>query len=176
VVYSVVSVLKYYSNSDDLHQFVVWGLGSFSDLAWSQLAFFSCVVALALMLSFLLSKSLNLMLLGDQYAQSLGLNIKRTRLSIVLLTGILASVITAFCGPIAFIGFAVPHLTKTLLRTSNHLLLVPAVALSGSLLALICNLLARLPYGFDGALPINAVTSLFGAPIVLWMVLSKRKA
>jgi iron complex transport system permease protein len=171
---ALVDILKYYSATEHLHSYAMWGLGSFSNVAWPQLELFIPVVFIGLGLSFLMMKPLNILLLGENYAANLGLNVHRTRLSIILTTGILTAVITAFCGPIVFLGLAVPHITKMVLRTSNHSTLIPGVILTGILLALLCNLIARLP-GFDTALPINVVTSIFGAPIVISVILKQRK-
>ncbi|MCL2073081.1 MAG: iron ABC transporter permease [Marinilabiliaceae bacterium] len=173
VASSLISILNFYGMKDDVHSFVIWGLGSFSAVSWEKMLFFCPALLIGLFFSFLLIKPLNVLLLGENYAQNLGINIKRTRFIILLVTGLLTSVVTSFCGPISFLGLAVPHLTKGVLRTSNHLKLVPSVMLSGASLALLCNLISRLP-GFDGTLPINAVTGIIGAPIVIWL-LAKRK-
>jgi iron complex transport system permease protein len=170
---ALVGILKFYSMKEDVHAYVIWGLGSFSTVSWSQMWVLFPIVALGLLASFFLVKPLNVMLLGDQYAGNLGINISVSRLLIILCTGLLTATITAFCGPIAFIGLAVPHLTKGLFRTSDHKILLPAVVLSGMAVALFSNLIARLP-GFDGALPINAVTSIIGAPVVISVILKRR--
>jgi iron complex transport system permease protein len=119
-------------------------------------------------------KSLNILLLGDNYAQSLGLNLKKTRFIIIIATSVLAGSITAFVGPIAFVGLAIPHLTKLFFNTSNHNILIPAVILSGSILMLVCDSISQLPMS-DFTLPINAITSLFGAPVVIWLLVRKKK-
>ena len=167
---ALVGILKFYSMKEDVHAYVIWGLGSFSTVSWSQMGVLFPVVTLGLLGSFFLVKPLNVMLLGEQYAGNLGINISLSRLLIILCTGLLTATITAFCGPIAFLGLAVPHLTKGLFRTSDHKVLIPAVILAGIAVALFSNLIARLP-GFDGALPINAVTSMIGAPVVIWVIL-----
>ncbi len=171
---ALVDVLKYYSMSKFVHSYAIWGLGSFSNVAWHQLNIFIPVILIGLGLSFLLMKPLNILLLGENYATNLGLNVGRTRFFIILTTGILTAVITAFCGPIVFLGLAVPHITKMIFKTSNHKFLIPGVILTGILLALLCNLISKLP-GFDSALPINVVTSIFGAPIVISVILKQRK-
>jgi len=170
---SLVGVLNYYGMQENVHSFVLWGLGSFSNTTWTQMQIFIPAIFIGLTLSFLLIKPLNMLLLGENYARNLGLNINKARTYIILCTGFLTAVITAFCGPIAFLGLAVPHISKILFKTSNHTILVPAVILTGSFLALVCNLIAKLP-GFEGALPINAVTSLIGAPIVITVILRQR--
>jgi len=171
--YSAVGFLKFFSLKDDLQRFVLWGLGSFSDVTRTQLPFYFSLVAGGLVLAFLQSKNLNLLLLGDDYARNLGLHIFRVRLWIILIAGLLTAVVTAYCGPIGFIGLAVPHLVRSALSTSDHFWLVPYTALTGAVLATGCNLIARLPV-FGGVLPVNAITALMGAPIVIYVLLRSR--
>lgn len=171
---AIIGVLKFFSNDEDIRAYVIWGLGSFSKVSGNQVYTFACIMLVLIPLSFLLIKTLNLMLLGEGYARNLGLNIKRARLSIIICSCLLTAVVTAYCGPIVFLGLAVPHLCRTIFRTSDHRTLMPAVMLTGSSLALLCNLIARMP-GFEGALPINSVTALIGAPIVISVLFSKRK-
>lgn len=170
---SVVSVLKYYSMQENIHAFVMWGLGSFSNTSWNDMRLFIPIVSIGLFLSMLSVKSLNMLNLGERYAQNLGLNIKTSRFSIILVTSILASVVTAFCGPIAFLGLAVPHISRLLSHSTDHKVLIPHTMLTGAMLALLCNLIARMPWT-DFTLPINAVTSIFGAPVVIYIILKKR--
>ncbi len=170
---SVIGIMKYYSPKEDVQAFVIWGMGSFANVGWEQLKVFSPIIILGLLVSLLLVKPLNILVLGENYAHNLGLNVKRTRLYILYCTGLLTAVITAFCGPIAFLGLAVPHLTKGLFRTSDHKILVPAVILAGAVLSLFCNFIARMP-GFESALPINVVTGILGAPIVVSVILKRR--
>lgn len=170
---AIVGVLKYFSTEEDVHAYVIWGLGSFSRVSGGQVYLFCSLIAIALPISLLLIKSLNLLLLGDMYATNLGLNVKRARTYIIAMAGILTAIVTAYCGPIMFLGLAVPHICRGLLSTSDHRLLLPSSILCGASLALICSLIARMP-GFDGALPINSVTALIGAPITL-RILLKRK-
>ena len=172
---SVTDVLKFMGQKDEVHAFVVWGLGSFSSIGKSQLPFLTVVVVIGTAAAFLLSKTLNLVLLGERYAENLGVNIRRSSMFIILVSGLLTAVVTAFCGPIAFLGLAVPHIARFLFKTSDHRLLLPATALIGMDLALFCNLIARLP-GFDGNLPINSVTALIGAPIVLAVIFKRQKS
>ena len=172
---SVTDVLKFFGQKEDVHAFVVWGLGSFSSVGKAQLPFLGIVVALGTIVAFLLSKTLNLLLLGDRYAENLGLNIRRSSMLTIMVAGLLTAVVTAFCGPIAFIGLAVPHIARFLFKTSDHRLLMPATALIGMDLALFCNLIARLP-SFENNLPINSVTALIGAPIVLAVILKRQKS
>jgi len=172
---SVVSMLKFYSLEEDVHAYVIWGLGSFAKVSSSHMGSFSIVIILAIISSFFLIKTLNLLMLGENYARNLGVNVKRARLFIILSSGILTATVTAYCGPIIFIGLAVPHIARLVFMASDHRVLLPATALIGSCIALFCSLIARMP-GFDGALPINSVTSFVGAPVVVWVLLSKKKS
>lgn len=171
---AIIGVLKFFSADEDIKAYVVWGLGSFARVSAGQVWLFCGMMAVLLPLSMLLVKQMNLMLLGDRYARNLGLNIRRSRLLIICSSGTLVAIVTAYCGPIMFIGLAVPHLCRGLLRTSDHRILMPATLLMGSLLALFCNLVARMP-GYEGALPVNSVTALIGAPVVASVLFKKRK-
>lgn len=171
---SVTDILKFFSQKEGLHSFVVWGMGSFSNVGKTQLPFFAITVVAGTVASFLLFKTLNLLLLGERYAENLGVNLKRSSMMIILVSGFLTAVITAFCGPIAFLGLAVPHIARFLFRSSDHKLLIPTTAFLGMDLALFCNLIARLP-SFEGNLPVNSVTALIGAPIVLWVIFHRQK-
>jgi iron complex transport system permease protein len=167
-------VLQYFSRAESLQGFVIWGMGNFTGVVWKEMLLFAPVVLLGLACSFFLSKPLNALLLGDKYASSLGVKVRRTRTLIIASTGILAGCITAFCGPVAFIGVAVPHLTRALLNTADHKHLVPGVCLFGALLTLLCDLLTQMP-GSDQVLPVNVVTSLIGAPVVIWVILRQKQ-
>ena len=171
---SVTDILKFFSQKEGLHSFVIWGLGSFSNVSMAQMPFLAIAVGTATIASFLLFKTLNLLLLGERYAENLGVNIRRSSMLIILVSGFLTAIITAFCGPIAFLGLAVPHIARFLFRSSDHKLLIPATAFLGMDLALFCNLIARLP-SFEGNLPINSVTALIGAPIVLWVIFHRQR-
>ena len=162
---AVIGVLKFFSAEEDVKAYVVWGLGSFARVSGDQMMLFVGLMTGLLPLSMLLSKTMNLLLLGDYYASNLGLNLKRARLLVISSSGILVAIVTAYCGPIMFIGLAVPHLCRALFQTSDHRILMPATMLTGACLALVCNLVARMP-GFEGALPVNSVTALVGAPII----------
>lgn len=162
---AVIGVLKFFSAEEDVKAYVVWGLGSFARVSGDQMMLFVLLMVGLLPLSMLLSKTMNLLLLGDYYASNLGLNLKRARLLVISCSGILVAIVTAYCGPIMFIGLAVPHLCRALFQTSDHRVLMPATMLTGACLALVCNLVARMP-GFEGALPVNSVTALVGAPII----------
>lgn len=170
---AIIGVLKFFSNDEDVRSYVIWGLGSFSKVSGGNVYLFIFLMMLLIPISFLLVKRLNLMLLGDNYARNLGLNVRQTRLWVIAHAGILTAIVTAYCGPIIFLGLAVPHLCRSLLGTSDHRILLPGVVLVGGALALLCNLIARLP-GFEGALPINSVTALIGAPIVISVLLRKK--
>ena len=171
---SVTDILKFFSQKEGLHSFVIWGMGSFSNVSKTQLPFFAVAVVIGAVASFLLFKTLNLLLLGERYAENLGVNIRRSSMLIILDSGFLTALITAFCGPIAFLGLAVPHIARFLFKSSDHKLLIPATAFIGMDLALFCNLIARLP-SFEGNLPINSVTALIGAPIVLWVIFHRQR-
>ncbi len=171
---AVIGVLKFFSAEEDIRAYVIWGLGSFARVSGGQTTVFIVVMLILLPLSFLLIKTLNLLLLGDAYARNLGLNIKRARLTVVFCAGVLVAIVTAYCGPIVFLGLAVPHLCRGIFHTSNHAVILPASLLAGASLALLCNLIARMP-GFEGALPVNSVTALVGAPVVMWVLFNKRK-
>ena len=170
---SLTDIMKFFSMKEDIHAFVIWGMGSFSAVGTSKLTFFSISIIIGLFASLFMSKNLNIILLGDLYAENLGVNVKRNNLFIILVSGYLTAIVTAYCGPIAFLGLAIPHLTRFIFKTSDHRILVPAVMLIGVVVSLLCNLVARMP-GFEGNLPINAVTAFIGAPIVIWVILRKR--
>ncbi len=170
---ALVSIMQYFSQSDDIQAYMLWSFGSLGGLSWQEMWVFVPVIMLGLLLSFASAKQLNLLLLGEQYARSMGLNIRKARLIIITSTCILAGTVTAFCGPIAFIGIAVPHMVRMLFPTSDHLLLIPLVCLMGAGTMLFCDLIAQLP-GSSNLLPINAVTSLVGGPIVIWIIISRR--
>ena len=171
---AVIGVLKFFSVEEDIRAYVIWGLGSFARVSGDQMTLFICIMVVLLPLSFLLVKTLNLLLLVDAYARNLGLNIKRARLLVITCSGVLVAIVTAYCGPIIFLGLAVPHLCRGMFRTSDHRILMPASLLAGASLALVCNLIARMP-GFEGALPVNSVTALVGAPVVMSVLFNKRR-
>ena len=170
---AVISVLSYFSNADQLQQFIFWSFGNLGNLSWQELSLFFTIYCFAILLVIIIIKPLNSLLLGENYAQSLGINLKRTRNFTLIATGLLTGVITAFSGPIAFVGLAVPHVTKLVFTTSNHKILLPAVAIIGGMTMLISDTVAQLPNS-EYTLPINAVTSIFGAPIVIWLLVRKK--
>jgi len=174
VANAIIGVLKYFSVEEDIRAYVIWGLGSFARVSGDQVWLFVIIMAVLIPMSMLLIKTLNLLLLGEQYARNLGLNIKTSRVWVIGCAGVMIAIVTAYCGPIMFLGLAVPHLCRSIWRTSDHRVLMPATALMGAALALACNIIARMP-GFEGALPINSVTALVGAPIVAMVLFGKRK-
>lgn len=171
---AVVSVLSYFSPAEQLQQYVFWSFGSVGNLTWNEVGVLSCFWILGLLLAVMCIKNLNSLLLGEQYAKSLGVNINRNRALLIIATSFLAGSITAFTGPIAFIGLAVPHLIRQVIPANDHRILIPAVTLGGAAIMLLCDILAQVP-GSDYTLPINAITSLVGAPVVIWLLVRKRK-
>ena len=171
---AIIGVLKFLSPEEDVKSFGVWGLGSFSRVSGDEMVLFVVLMCILLPISFLLVKPMNMLLLGERYAANLGLNVQRARMLIIVCSGVLVAIVTAYCGPIMFIGLAVPHLARALFRTSDHRVLLPATALCGAALALVCNFIARMP-GFEGALPVNSVTALVGAPVIAAVLFGRRK-
>ncbi|MTI21430.1 iron ABC transporter permease, partial [Fulvivirga sp. RKSG066] len=169
---AIVSLLQYFSTGDEIQLYLFWTFGSLGGLSTNELTVLGTIIMAGLLLAAFLIKPLNAFLLSENYARSMGVNIKRSRLLIIISTSLLAGSITAFCGPIAFIGLAVPHLTRLLFDTSDHKILIPAVALTGVIIMLICDIISQVP-GSQNILPINAITSLLGAPVVIWIILHK---
>jgi len=170
---AIVNVLTYFSNAEQLQKFTFWSLGNLGNLSWTSILILSIAVTIGLILSIFSLKPLDSLLMGENYAKSVGLNFKRMRLVIIVATSILAGSITAFAGPIAFIGLAVPHIAKLVFRTSSHNMLFWSTLLFGAIIMLICDIICQLP-GTDITLPINAITSVIGAPVVIWLLLRKR--
>ena len=171
---SIISILKFWSISDNAYSYMMWGMGSFSNVSMDQLFFYCMTISIGLFISILLIKPLNALLLGERYAKNLGVNIKRTRFLLLLCAGLLTAITCAFCGPIAFIGLAVPHMARLILGTSNHKPLLPLTILIGAIVALLCNLVCILP-GDAGILPLNAVTAIFGAPVIIYVIINQKK-
>lgn len=171
---SITDILKFFSLKEDIHAFVIWGMGSFSGVGTSKMLVFAISIIIGLTATFFLSKNLNILLLGEMYAENLGLNIRKNSVIIILVSGYLTAIVTAYCGPIAFVGLAMPHIARFLFKSSDHRLLIPATMLIGMDMALFCNLIARMP-GFDGNLPINAVTAFIGAPVVISVIMKSKK-
>lgn len=171
---SIVSVLQFVSRAEDQQYYLVWTFGSISSLNWSEIQILGLAVLVGVILAFISIKPLNAWLLGDNYATSMGINLKRSRMLIIISTCILTGAVTAFCGPIAFVGLAVPHLVRLVIDTMNHKVLIPAVIISGGSLMLFCDILSQLP-GSGFIIPINAITSIVGAPVVIWVIVRSKK-
>ena len=170
---SMISILNYYATADRVRTFVLWGMGDFSGVSNARLPFFAICTLAGLMVAILLIKPLNALLLGEAYAANLGVKIKQTRIWILFCSGLLTATTTAFCGPISFIGLSVPHIARLLLGTSNHKLLLPVTMILGSCIALFCNLLSVLP-GTNIVLPINAITPILGAPVIIYVIVNRK--
>lgn len=171
---SIVSIMQFTSQADDLQAFMIWTLGSVGNTGWKELSVLSLIIFGGLAISYALIKPLNGWLLGENYAKNLNINLDRSRFLIVIATGLLTGGVTAFCGPIAFVGLAVPHLVRLLIPVTNHKILIPAVMVGGSSLLLLCDMLAQIP-GSTQVLPLNAVTSMIGAPVVIWMIIKAKR-
>ena len=170
---SVISLLNFLASAENIQSFIIWGMGNFNGVSMQQMPIFAALCLLGILLSSLLVKPLNAILLGERYASNLGVNIQRTRSLLLLATGLLTAVITAYCGPIAFIGLATPHIAFLVIGTSNHRLLLPATLIAGSIIALLCNLLCTLPA--STVVPLNAVTPIMGVPVILYIVLKRNR-
>lgn len=171
---ALVTVLSYFTNAEQLRQYIYWSFGTVGNLSWTQILLLLIAVIVGIVLSIFSIKSLNALLLGEQYAKSMGVRIRPSRYVIIIATGLLAGSVTAFAGPIAFVGLAVPHLTRQIFNTTDHKILLPAVLIYGAILLLICDTIAQLP-NTAYVLPINAITSIIGAPVVIWLLLRKKK-
>ena len=171
---SAISLLNFFATAEGVHSYMIWGMGNFSGVSLEQMPYFASFTLAGLVLAILLIKPLNALLLGNRYAENLGVNIKRTRNLLLIATGILTAVTTAFCGPVSFIGLAVPHIARLLLGTSNHNSLMPVTLLTGSAVALLCSLICILP-GESGIIPLNAVTPVLGAPVILYVIVNQRR-
>jgi len=171
---SAISLLNFFATDEGVKSYMVWGMGSFGGVSMRLMPVFASVTLVGLAGALLLVKPLNALLLGDRYAENLGINIQQTRNLLLIVTGLLTAIVTAFCGPVAFIGLAVPHITRLLLHTDNHRSLLPATILTGSVVALLCNLLCVLP-GESGVIPLNAVTPLIGAPVIIYVITCRQR-
>lgn len=170
---SAISLLNYFSTEEGVHSYMIWGMGNFAGVSLQQMPLFAIICLTGLAISVMLIKPLNALLMGNQYAENLGINIRLTRNLLLTATGLLTAVTTAFCGPISFLGLAVPHVARMILHTENHKVLLPATILCGSAAALLCNLLCTLP-GEKGIIPLNVVTPLLGAPVIIYVILKQR--
>ncbi|MDD4847528.1 MAG: iron ABC transporter permease [Bacteroidales bacterium] len=173
-VSSIIGILQFYATNERLHAFVIWGMGSFKNTCFEEAVGIVLLVVILLIPTFLMSKNLNIYILGKDYATNLGLNYNRFSIQLVFLSGMLVAIITAFCGPIAFIGLMVPHFSRMIFKTFDHKILIPASLLIGGVVALFCDIVSGMP-GMNSVLPINAITSLIGAPIVIWMIFRNKK-
>ena len=167
---SAISILNYFSTSEGVHSYMIWGMGSFSAVSMEQLPVFVSIVMGLLLFSLAMIKPLNALLLGDVYARNLGVNVKNARLMLLAITGMLTAVVTAFCGPVAFIGLAVPHIARLFLGCNNHRVLLPGTIITGAAIALLCNIVCQIP-GESGLLPLGAITPLIGAPVIIYVLL-----
>lgn len=174
VTSAVVAVLSYFSNAEKLQQYVFWSFGSLGNQSWEGVFILNVCVVFGLFIALFAIKSLNALLLGENYAKSMGINIKKTTFLLIVATSLLAGSITAFAGPIAFIGLAIPHIARQWITSSDHRVLLPAVILLGAMVMLLCDIVAQVPFS-EYTLPINAITSLVGAPIVIWLLIRKKK-
>ena len=171
LVSSVVSMVHTIANADNIQSYVLWGMGSFNNVTLEQLPLFTALTLVGLLQAVLLIKPLNALMLGDEYARNLGVNVRRVRRWLLLSTGLLTGISTAYCGPVAFIGLAVPHIARLMMRTADHLTLMPVTIVMGAVVALLCNVISVLPQ--HSVLPLNAVTPLFGAPVIIYIILKR---
>ncbi|MCQ2057014.1 MAG: iron ABC transporter permease [Bacteroidaceae bacterium] len=171
---ALISLLNFFSTAEGVHSYTMWGMGNFGGVSLSRLPLFACLALAGLLVALLLVKPLNAMLLGDMYARNLGVNVRRARLMLLLATSLLVAVTTAFCGPVSFIGLAVPHIARLMLGSSDHRRLMPVTVLSGAAVALVCNLASSLP-GDRGLIPLNAITPAIGAPVILYVLLKQQR-
>ncbi|GAB5524437.1 MAG: iron ABC transporter permease [Roseivirga sp.] len=173
ITIAIVSIWQYFSDPEQIQEYILWTFGSLGGVTNQQLGALSLIVVSGIIFTFFLSKTLNVLLLGENYAQSMGLNIRRSRIMIIAVTSVLAGAITGFCGPIGFVGIAVPHLTRSFLNTSDHRLLIPSCVLVGGMLMLLCDIISQVP-GSQTVLPVNAITAMIGSPIVIWIIVKRR--
>lgn len=171
---SIITLLNYWSTSENVFSYVIWGMGDFSGVSLDQLTFYSVSIIIGLIISILLIKPLNALLLGERYAVNLGVNLKKIRFLLLISAGLLTAITTAYCGPISFIGLAVPHIARLLLGTSNHKSLLPVTILAGTFIALVCNLISIIP-GPAGIIPLNAITPIFGAPVIIYVIINQKR-
>ena len=170
---SAVSLLNFFASEEGVKSYMVWGMGNFGGVSMNHIPLFSILCLIGIIVSFLLVKPLNILLLGPQYAESLGISTRQIRNILLVVVGLLTAITTAFCGPISFIGLAIPHIARLLFRTENHQILLPGTVLSGAVIALLCNFICYLP-GESGIIPLNAVTPLIGAPVIIYVIIQRR--
>ncbi len=171
---SSITILQSFANPDSLKVFITWTFGSLGAITWNKMPLFIILTVIGICITYFMQKTLNTLLLGNSYASSIGLNIKKTQLIIITITSVITGTVTAYTGPIAFIGVAIPHFARALFRTVNHKTIIPATIMSGSILMLVCDIVSQLPVN-NRTLPINAVTAIFGAPMIVWIILKRKK-
>ena len=171
---AVISILNFFSSEENVFSYTIWGMGSFSNVSNNMIPLYGSALSVGIILTILLIKPLNALLLGERYAQNLGVNIKLIRFTILVATGLLTAITTAFCGPVSFIGLSVPHISRLIFRTSNQAVLIPATILAGANIALLCNIISNCP-GYSGVIPINAITPVIGAPIIIYVIINQKK-
>lgn len=171
---SVISILNFFAPAEGIKSFVLWGMGSYSGTTLDQIPLFGLLVGVSLLLSFLMVKPLNALLMGERYAENMGYSIRRTRSYLMLLSGFLTAIVTSYCGPIGFMGLIVPHMARMFFRTSNHLMVVPATLLSGCVISLFCSIMSVLPSG-HGVIPINVITPVIGVPFIIYLILNRKR-
>ncbi|MBQ3576148.1 MAG: iron ABC transporter permease [Coprobacter sp.] len=174
VANSAITLLNFFASEQNVFSYTIWGMGNFSSVSFSDLPLFVIISLVGILLSILLIKPLNALLLGERYATNLGVNIKRTRILLLLCTGLLTAIVTSYCGPISFLGLAVPHVARLMTKSSNHYTLLPATLLAGAATALLCTLLCSMPWQ-SGVLPLNAITPIFGAPVIIYVIVNRSK-
>lgn len=174
VANSAITLLNFFASEQNVFSYTIWGMGNFSSVSFSDLPLFVIISLVGILLSILLIKPLNALLLGERYATNLGVNIKRTRILLLLCTGLLTAIVTSYCGPISFLGLAVPHVARLMTKSSNHYTLLPATLLAGAATALMCTLLCSMPWQ-SGVLPLNAITPIFGAPVIIYVIVNRSK-
>lgn len=174
LVSSLVTLLNFNARAEGVVSYIIWGMGDFSGVSQERLPIYALFILIGLVISFLLIKPMNALLLGERYSMNLGVNIRRTRVLLLLATGVLTAIVTAFCGPISFIGLAVPHIARLVFNTSNHKVLIPSTILLGAAVALFCNLLTNILSGGE-VVPLNVVTPIIGAPVIIYVILNKKK-
>ncbi|NOU61792.1 iron ABC transporter permease [Marinifilum caeruleilacunae] len=170
---AIVNILQYFSEPEQIQSFIVWTFGSLAGVTWMEMQVMGPIVLSGLILSFFLIKPMDALLLGENYARGVGISVNRTRIAVIICTALIAGTLTAFTGPIAFVGVAVPHIARSIFRTASHKVLMPAVVLIGAAIMLICDIFSQLP-GNQSTLPINSVTALFGGPVVIWVIIRSR--
>lgn len=171
---SAISLMNFFATQESVHSYVIWGMGNFTSVTLNQLPVFSTVIAIGLVCAVLMIKPLNALLLGDRYAANLGVNLKLMRNGLLIVAGLLTAVVTAFCGPISFVGLVVPHISRLILRTTDHSRLLPVTMLSGAVLAMVCMLVSLLPSN-NGLIPVNAITPVIGVPVIIYIILNRRR-